>query len=89
MSVHGEFQRILSELVAFLERTGAHGGNEWTHELRTTAALGRENVSQAADRTLALFQGGSAPTFVSPLEIEEFARHQEYLTSICQTILGR
>ncbi len=89
MSVHGEFQRILGELVAFLERTGAHGGDDWTHELQTTAALGRENVSEAADRILALFQRGSAPMFVSPLEIEEFARHQDYLTSICQAILGR
>ena len=56
MSVHGEFQRILGEFVTFLERTGARGGDDWTHQLQTHAALGRENVTEAAKRVLALFQ---------------------------------
>lgn len=89
MSVHGEFQRILGELVGFLERTGAPGIDDWTRELRTAASLGRENVDDGAQRTLALLQGDSAPTFESPLEIEEFARHQEHLASLCRAVLGR
>ena len=89
MSVHGEFQRILAELVGFLERTGGPGSADWSHELQDASELGRQNVSEGAVRALALLQGDAAPTFVSPLEIEEFARLQEHLAAICRVILGR
>lgn len=89
MSVNGEFQRLLGELVGFLERTGGPGCAGWARELETAASAGRKNVSEGASRTLALLQGDSAPTFDSPLEIEEFARLQEHLASLCRVILGR
>lgn len=89
MSVHGEFQRILGELVGFLERTGAPVGSGWARELEDAATLGRTDVSGGADRTLALLEGDLAPTFASPLEIEEFARIREHLISLCRVILGR
>lgn len=89
MSVHSEFQRILSDLVRFLERTGAPGGDTWARELEDAAALGRKDVSGGAHQALELLQGDSAPTFASPLEIEEFARIQEHLVSLCRVILGR
>lgn len=89
MSVHGEFQRILGELVRFLERTGAPGGAGWARELEAAATLGRTDVSGGANRTLALLEGDAVPTFASPLEIEEFARIQEHLVSLCRVILGR
>ena len=89
MSVHGEFQRILGELTDFLERTGGPGCDAWARELREAAATGREELGEGADRALALLQGDTAPKFVSPLEIEEFARLQEHLASLCRVILGR
>lgn len=89
MSVHGEYQRILSELVAFLERTGAPGSEAWSDELEAAAAQGRENVSEGANRALVLLQGNSVPSFATPLEMEEFARLQEHLVSICRVLLGR
>jgi hypothetical protein len=89
MSVHSEFQRILDELVRFLERTGAPGCAGWASELVDAATLGRTDVSGGADRTLTLLEGDAAPTFTSPLEIEEFARVQEHLLSLCHVILGR
>jgi hypothetical protein len=89
MSVNGEYQRILGNLVAFLERTPVPGSEDWIRELEATARAGRGNVSLAADRTLAFLQEKSAPSFASPLEIEEFARLQEHLASICSVVLGR
>ena len=89
MSVRGEFLRIAGELVGFLERTGPQGGDGWTGVLRDASALAREDVSEGARRTLELLQVGSAPSFESPLEIEEFARLQEHLFSLCRVILGR
>ncbi|MGI9592023.1 MAG: hypothetical protein ACR2P8_11695 [Myxococcota bacterium] len=89
MSVHGEFQRILGELADFLERTGGPGCDAWARELQEAGSAGRKKLSDGASRAFALLQGDSAPTFVSPLEIEEFARLQEHLTSLCRVILGR
>lgn len=89
MSVNSEYQRILSNLVAFLERTPVPGSDDWIRELEATARVGRDNVSTAADRTLAFLLEQPAPSFTSPLEIEEFARLQEHLTSICSVVLGR
>lgn len=89
MSVHGEFQRLLSDLAGFLERTGTPGCEEWAAELKQFGVIGRENVSEGATRTLALLQSDSAPEFVSPLEIEEFARLQDHVAAICRAILGR
>jgi hypothetical protein len=91
VSVQGEFQRILSELIGFLERTGAPGVDAWTGALREAGSRGRENVSEGARAALALLrgEGAAAPSFESPLEIEEFSRLQEHLTSLCRVILGR
>ena len=90
MSVNGEFQRILAELLGFLERTPSPGVETWLAGLRGAAEVGRENVSEGARRVLELFQGPEpAPSFGSPLEIEEFARLQDHLGSLCRVILGR
>jgi hypothetical protein len=89
MSVHSEFQRILRDLTGFLERTGGPGCEDWARRLDGAAAIGRENVSAGARQALELLQEGAAPELASPLEIEEFARLQEHLTSLCHVILGR
>ena len=90
MSVHGELQRILGDLVAFLERTGAPESGRWIRELEEAAAAARRNLADGATRVLDLLEGeGPAPRFISPLEIEEFARIQEHLVSLCGVILGR
>lgn len=89
MSVHSEFQRILQDLVAFLERTGATHSERWIRELRTASATGHENVAEGATLALALLHSeGPTPDFTSPLEIEDFARLQEHLSAICRVVLG-
>lgn len=90
MSVQGEFQRILGELQGFLRRTAAPGSERWTEALERAAEQGREDVSAGAEHALHLLQGeGPAPSFASDLEIEEFARLQEHLTTLCRAVLGR
>lgn len=89
MSVNSEYQRILNDLVAFFERTPVPGSDDWIRELQAAARVGRKDVTKAAGQTLTLLQGDAAPGFASPLEIEEFARLQEHLTSICSVVLGR
>ena len=90
MSVHGEFQRLLADLVNFLRRTGAPGCERWIETLELAAERGQEDIDDGTQRALGLLQGkGPVPTFSSDLEIEEFARLQEHLTAICQAALGR
>ena len=90
MSVTGEFQRVLAELVRLLEYGAFEGADAWLAELRECAGTARSDLSAAAARVLALFDGGSPPPrCASALEVEDLARLEEHLGAICHAILGR
>lgn len=90
MSVHGEFQRCLDELVGFLQGCGTSEAQRWGALLRGAAGPEAPDLSTRSERVLELLDSPPrTPDFVTELQQEEFERLREHLGAICRVVLGR
>lgn len=90
MSVHGEFQRLLDDCVAFLETSSATDAAGWGERLERAAALLDDSLSAAATAALEVVgeRGPESPQFEALDEGLEFDRLLEHFKAICRLILG-
>lgn len=86
MSVSGEFQRVVGDAVALLERSPAGSARRLASALEEAARRGHRDLCDGAERVIALLEG---PEAGRDLQGEEFGRATEHLRSICRAILGR
>lgn len=87
MSVHGEFQRLLAELVSCLRATQHAVCERAADALEASAAAAREDLSGAASRALAVC--ASPP--LAELSAEQRAEVEErcaHLNAVCRAVLG-
>ncbi len=90
MSVSGEFQRLVGETVALLQRSQAGSASSLAGALVEAARLGRSDLSTGASEVVQLLEGPTgAPRFGSDPQGEEFGRAVEHLRTLCRAILGR
>ena len=90
MSVHGEFQRLLDDCVAFLEKSSATDAASWRERLERASALRDDSLSAAATAALEVVgeRGPESPQFEALDEGLEFDRLLEHFTAICRLVLG-
>jgi hypothetical protein len=89
VSVHGEFERVAGECVAFLRSTRASGAERVGAALESAVRESRGDLSRGAARALAALEDGEPPEFGSALQREEHARLAGHLAAVCRVILGR
>ena len=90
MSVHGEFQRLLDDCVAFLEKSNATDAARWRERLERASALRDDSLSAAATAALEVVgeRGPDSPQFEALDEGLEFDRLLEHFSDICRLVLG-
>lgn len=91
MSVTGEFRRLVSDCIAFLDGSTAAGAEQRADALRAAVALAANDLTEAAQRMLALAEGGRRHTaieFASPAEQDEFEQLWGHALAITRVILG-
>ena len=87
MSVHGEYRRLLAELVAFLNSTESAACAASAAELEAcSAAAVDEGLSDAARRTLAVCAALDTDAF-SQAQRDEYSARSQHLAAICEALL--
>jgi hypothetical protein len=90
LSVSGEFQRIVGDAVACLERSPGGSAARLANALEEAARCGRSDLCDGAERVIALLEGPEAAHCRrADLQGEAFGRVTEHLRAICRVILGR
>lgn len=89
MSVPGEFQRVLADLVSLLRRSEVDGASELARGLADAGVRGREELSGGAARVVDLLEPGEAQPAPPALETPELVDQAAHLRAICRAILGR
>lgn len=87
MSVHGEFQRITSDLVRFLRGTQHAACVERAAALERNADGARDDLSAAAERARALCSEAT-PDDLAARHAAEYRERAEHLVAICRSIAG-
>ena len=90
MSVHGEFQRLLGDCIAFLETSSAADAAGWQERLERASALQDESLTAGATAALEVVadRGPQSPGFQSTQEDLDFDKLLEHFAAICRLILG-
>ena len=87
MSVHGEFKRVLAELVTFLDATGVASCAAAAAELEAcSAAAADESLADAAERALAVCAALDSSALTPP-QRGEYRERAEHLGAICRALL--
>jgi hypothetical protein len=91
VSVHGEFQRLLTDCVTFLETSSAEDSERWCQQLRDADALREDSLSLAAQAALKAVEGPDAgsPRFSGGEERRAFEELLEHFAAICRLVLGQ
>ena len=87
MSVHGEFERVLSDCVDFLREVDPPNAARIA-KLESTAREGRHDLTGAASDLLRWLEAEGPLPGASELQREEFARRTDHLSAICRAIAG-
>jgi hypothetical protein len=89
VSVHGEFERVVSECAAFLRSSRTPGAERLGAALEAAARDARDDLCRGAERALAALADAEPPEFGSALQREEHERLCDHLAAVCRVILGR
>jgi hypothetical protein len=87
VSVHGEFQRLLADLAAFLSATGDSASVASALDLEACALTARKDLSGAARRVLEVCAAATSEG-LSELQAKEYSERAEHLDAICRSLLG-
>lgn len=92
MSVRGEFQRVLGDCLASLERGSSAPPELWRDPLAKASERVATSLAEAAECVLALgpFDDDAAALgFAAEAHAREFGERLEHLRAICRAIVGR
>ena len=87
MSVHGEYERVLSDCVDFLREVDPPNAARIA-KLESTAREGRHDLVSGARSLLGWLEAEASLPGASELQREEFARRTDHLSAICRAIAG-
>ena len=87
MSVHGEFQRVLAELVGDLRATQHATCQRSADALETLATSARDDLDAAARSALEIC-AGPAPAELSAGQRERIEARAGHLAAICRALVG-
>jgi hypothetical protein len=87
VSVHGEFKRVLADLVTFLNATGNAACAATAVELEAcSASAAEEGLGGAAERALEICAALDTAA-LTPTQREECADRSSHLGAICRALL--
>ncbi|MEM7412574.1 MAG: hypothetical protein AAF430_20250 [Myxococcota bacterium] len=89
MSVRGEYRRLLGDLVGTLREAGAAADTGVTEALDDLGERASDDLSGAAEQTLAVLSRLGAVEWADASLRERFDGAFERLEAICRIILGR
>jgi hypothetical protein len=87
VSVHGEFERILADLAAFLSATRDSASVATARDLEACVLNTRKDLSGAARRALEVCAAATIEGLSEP-QAKEYSERVEHLAAICRSLLG-